>query len=301
MKKIKLILVLIAVLFLTTCTGGFKRNLAIYGNPESGPAPLSVTLMCSSDDVFLQDDAVENFYIDAGDGTEPYEGSSVVHVYETPGIYIAQCFLYVESAISGKDLESHTASTEINVTEPTDDEPPDEGTSPVVSIEVDPDVGLAPLQVYFTGNVTGGDAPMTYLWDFDDTNTSTEQNPVHTFNDAGTYSVTFTVTDTDGDSDEATVEINVSEESDLEASIDVVGGLNGYLGIPMVFNSVVTGGTLPYTNYTWTFGDESVSSVENPSHTFFETGDFDINLWVSDSVPTTVGADPVTVHIEMTK
>lgn len=33
----------------------------------------------------------------------------------------------------------------------------------------------------------------SWLWDFGDGNTSTEQNPSHTYNDAGTYTVTLTV------------------------------------------------------------------------------------------------------------
>jgi PKD repeat protein len=119
----------------------------------------------------------------------------MVHVYETPGTYIAICTLKVQSAISGVLLDSLVATKEITVNEPGDT------SSPEVSIDVDPDSGQAPLEVYFTGNVTGGDAPFVYLWDFDDTGTSTSQNPVHTFTNAGTYNVTFTVTDNDGDTD----------------------------------------------------------------------------------------------------
>jgi len=51
------------------------------------------------------------------------------------------------------------------------------------------------LTVNFTNTSTGGG---TYLWDFGDTNTSTDENPAHTYAAAGTYTVTLTVTNACG-------------------------------------------------------------------------------------------------------
>jgi PKD repeat protein len=56
-----------------------------------------------------------------------------------------------------------------------------------------PDLGGTTFN--FTGSATGGVAPITYSWDFGDTNTSTIQNPTHTYANPNTYSVTLTVTD----------------------------------------------------------------------------------------------------------
>ena len=50
--------------------------------------------------------------------------------------------------------------------------------------------GIAPLAVQFTDSSTGN--PTTYSWEFGDGGTSTEQNPVHTYDAAGTYTVTLT-------------------------------------------------------------------------------------------------------------
>ena len=49
----------------------------------------------------------------------------------------------------------------------------------------------------------------SYLWSFGDTGTSTETNPVHTYADAGVYTVTLTVTGVCG-TDVATQELEVS-------------------------------------------------------------------------------------------
>lgn len=64
-------------------------------------------------------------------------------------------------------------------------------------------------QVAFTATVTDVD---TYAWDFDDGESSTEQNPVHTYAQSGNYSVTLTVTGPGGTADASTdVTIAASE------------------------------------------------------------------------------------------
>jgi parallel beta-helix repeat protein len=73
----------------------------------------------------------------------------------------------------------------------------------------------APLTVNFNGSGFDTDGTIaSYLWDFDDGNKSTEQNPVHTFTSPGTYHVKLTVMDNDGDLDVAMVTIVVEPEHD---------------------------------------------------------------------------------------
>jgi PKD repeat protein len=51
------------------------------------------------------------------------------------------------------------------------------------------------LTVTFLGSATGGTGVATYAWDFGDNQTSTQQNPVHTYAAQGTYTVQLVVTD----------------------------------------------------------------------------------------------------------
>ena len=55
--------------------------------------------------------------------------------------------------------------------------------------------GPAPLRVRFTDLSAGTDAVVSWLWDFGDGATSTEQNPVHTYLHGGVYTVALTVGD----------------------------------------------------------------------------------------------------------
>jgi PKD repeat protein len=64
-------------------------------------------------------------------------------------------------------------------------------TRPTASFYADPVSGDPPLTVHFTDSSTGG--PYRWLWEFGDGSTSTDQNPVHTFTQKGTYTIILTV------------------------------------------------------------------------------------------------------------
>ncbi len=56
--------------------------------------------------------------------------------------------------------------------------------------------GNIPLTVEFSDSSTGDN--LTYVWDFGDGQTSTEQNPTHEYTVAGDYTVSLTATNTYG-------------------------------------------------------------------------------------------------------
>jgi PKD repeat protein len=62
---------------------------------------------------------------------------------------------------------------------------------PTAAFSAAPLAGDVPLSVQFTDESTN--APATWLWDFGDGETSTEQSPLHIYVDAGTYTVSLTV------------------------------------------------------------------------------------------------------------
>jgi len=82
-------------------------------------------------------------------------------------------------------------------------------------------------QLKLTSTVTGGKVPYTYSWNFGDGIISTEANPVHIYENSGTYTVTLTVTDSNNNQKTKTKTITVKESTDTsEVEIkDVKGGL----------------------------------------------------------------------------
>ena len=95
---------------------------------------------------------------------------------------------------------SRTTTFTLNVTD----------SQPVATASANPTSGAAPLTVNFTGTVVGGDGPFSYLWKFNDSSFSSQQNPVHTYNLTGTFNASFRATDFDGDSSTDYVLITVS-------------------------------------------------------------------------------------------
>jgi PKD repeat protein len=82
---------------------------------------------------------------------------------------------------------------------------------PTASIIADKTSGPAELTVSFMGVGVDYDGKInSYYWDFGEGNTSNIQNPLHTFLNIGTYTVTLTVTDDDGATGEFTLIITVN-------------------------------------------------------------------------------------------
>ncbi len=121
---------------------------------------------------------------DFGDGSELSSDENPTHIYEEPGLYTV-----VLTVSDGKNTTN---------------------TSKVINIQVAISSNLPPeanftytvenLTVYFNDTSMDPDGNISsWLWDFGDMNTSTEQNPVHTYSAPGVYNVTLTVTDDDAD------------------------------------------------------------------------------------------------------
>jgi len=92
-----------------------------------------------------------------------------------------------------------------------DDDGGDDYTSPLAGLRPDArpeilvDVGGKPvagpgppMTTHLTSRASGANGPFLYHWYFDDGTTGTEQNPAHTFNDAGVFNVVLDVRNLEG-------------------------------------------------------------------------------------------------------
>ncbi len=93
------------------------------------------------------------------------------------------------------------------------DAPAPPNQAPEASFELTPTSGMTPLTVVFDASAsTDVDGTIeTYAWDFGDGATSSELMPSHTYETAGTYEVTLTVSDDAGATAEATRSVEVTK------------------------------------------------------------------------------------------
>ncbi len=83
----------------------------------------------------------------------------------------------------------------------------------MVWAEADPDEGAPPLEVQLKADVSGGVGERKVKWEFGDGSpASTEVNPKHRYDKAGTYRASVEVSDASGDSDSDYVDIEIAAE-----------------------------------------------------------------------------------------
>lgn len=146
-------------------------------NPETGLAPLTVNFDASETSV--PNDDVTGFIWNFGDGTpEVTQGANVSHTYTVPKTYTIG--LTVQTA-NGKAYRT-TATLVVR--------------SPglVACMTRSRESISAGTSVQFFSDCSTG-TPSGYLWDFGDGSQSTDANPVHLYDAAGTYTVTLTLQD----------------------------------------------------------------------------------------------------------
>jgi PKD repeat protein len=139
------------------------------------------------------------------------------------------------------------------------------------------------LDVAFTDQTTN--TPITWMWDFGDTQTSTAQNPTHSYATAGTYTVCMVATNLCGDDDTVCQTITV-------CSLPVASFTSSTNLLDVTFTDQTT--NAPVT-WAWDFGDSQTSTLQNPIHSYATAGTYTICL-----VATNVCGDADTVCTSVT-
>ena len=142
----------------------------------------------------------------------------------------------------------------------------------------------APLVVDFS-SAGSGDTDGTivsYAWDFGDGNTSTAENPTHTYTAQGLYDAVLTVTDDKGGVDTATVTVPVNPDNVAPAVAITATPAFGKSPNAVTFTSTVSDSDGTIESLVWDFGDGSPTSTDpNPAHTY-GVGVFIATLTVTD-------------------
>jgi PKD repeat protein/murein DD-endopeptidase MepM/ murein hydrolase activator NlpD len=155
-------------------------------------------------------------------------------------------------------------------------------TVPTVPDNMEPVAGFtsscSELDCNFTDTSTDGDGSITARdWDFGDGNSSTAQNPSHSYVTSGDYTVSLTVTDNDGDSDVFSDSVTASDPVPLvdhkaQADLPLAGTVNGTFHNTHEDDSTIQSiteresggkknGRFSYLSHSWRFTVSSASMV----------------------------------------
>lgn len=120
-----------------------------------------------------------------------------------------------------------------------------------------------------------GNFPESWSWDFGDGNTSTEQNPIHTYNEPGSYTVSLTATNTGG-SATATFENYITADYPPAPIADFIVNDTTPIFDEYVYFTDLSVGVID--SFFWDFGDGYTSKERNTENIYSDTGWYSITL-----------------------
>lgn len=132
-----------------------------------------------------------------------------------------------------------------------------------------------------------------WSWNFGDNTNSSIQNPTHQYASAGSYQVVLTASTNTGcvGTITQTVTVNPLPQPAFTASAVCFNSAS-------VFNNQSTIATGNISNYSWSFGDNSSSSQQAPSHTYLSPGVYNVTLVLTsdsgcvDSITQSITVNP---------
>ncbi|MFN8142839.1 MAG: PKD domain-containing protein [Bacteroidia bacterium] len=129
---------------------------------------------------------------------------------------------------------------------------------------------------FLDGSTISSGSVVSWTWDFADQTASTLEEPVHIYSNSGTYPVQLTVTSNNGCTSVSSNNVNIFPNPVASYSTNNVcfGSANQFVN-----QSTVSGG-IAYTS-SWDFSDGITSTLDNPSHSFQNPGNYNVNLVIT--------------------
>ena len=282
----------------------FFDNIIIQKEGVEPPQPVAPSILTQPQDTSAFIDQTATFSVSA-QGTAPLqyqwqrEGQDIAGAnsssYSTNTLVTAD-----DGALFSVVITNSVSTVTSNIAQLTVSVTPNQ--KPSASFSVNNSSGIAPLTVNFdaSASVDSDGSIDSYSWDFDDGGTDTGITSNYTFNTAGVYTVSLTVTDNEGESDTTTTNISVSAiGSQLPTAVFSATPLSGTVPLTVDFDASSSSdpdGNI--TAYSWGFGDGNSETGVTSSHTFDAQGTYNVTLTVTDNngntatVTTAITVDP---------
>jgi len=252
-----------ALLTVTNTCGSFTSEVVvnlfsqvtagIMSGIAGGCAPYTISFMDATSDNTTE-------WLWTFEGGEPATSTMAA-----PSVTYSEAGTYTVTLQASNPASTATASIIVEVTD---------------VVEVDFNYFREQLEISFTNTSVGeGDS---YLWDFGDGATSTDENPTHTYATEGEYEVTLEVTNECGTS---TYTETVLANSLPSAGFEVAGDSEGCLPFTVQFEDASSSNA---TAWLWTFegGTPATSTDENPTVVYDEVGSYGVTLQVTAAAGT---------------
>lgn len=234
------------------------------------------SLVTFTDATVTNSTTVIKWHWDFGDGTKVTKttGDPVQHSYTAIGDY--NVTLITET--DGGCQSSPMAPMKIHINKP-----------PTASFTV-PTLKCERQALQFTDKSVANEGTIAkWNWDFKDGNTSTAQNPTHTFTKAGKYSVSLTVeTDKGCISSVYSLEVIINELPAVDFDVPDYCLADG--AAQFTNKTTMSDGTEAQLVYLWDFGDPLAtaqrpnnSSLKDASHRYTKAGRYTVKLTVRSS------------------
>ncbi|MGC9553807.1 MAG: PKD domain-containing protein, partial [Thermoplasmatota archaeon] len=147
--------------------------------------------------------------------------------------------------------------------------------------------------IQFIDNSTDRDGSIVnWTWDFGDGNVGYGPTVTHSYATTGVYAVSLTVTDDDGDTGSRQETVTVANAPPTANFGFLPATPSTADSISFTDASVDQDGSI--VNWTWDFGDGTVSYQKNPQHSYADNGTYTVTLTVTDD---TNNSHTVTLNI----
>ncbi len=251
--------------FFSGCSDVATHNITILPLPSAAFTTSSLLSTCKNP-LFVNfksnDQALADYKWNFGDGNTS-DSSSPGYTYTTPGLYNVSLQVTGANGCTNKLTRNNLAYF---------------GPPSVLRIDGLPYRGCAPYETKLSAPVESPEPVVTYLWNFGDSTTSTEETPTHFWANEGSYTISVTITTVNGCT--TTFKLPNTLVLTKKPVIAFTATPQNACAFQNINFKDSTSGNV--TKLEWFFGDGGASNEKDPLYNYKDTGSFQVMLVASN-------------------